>query len=177
MCGQGYPSGQAHCVDRNLVAHVDRHGGMRRQLDMQTLHRARDRLVGCRTALVNQVRAVLLERGLTFAKGRCGMARWLPELLAADTEEISSNVRELLIALWEEWLALQHRIDNLTDRIEAVAKQNAMCRNLAAVPVIGPLTAAALVAAVADGLMFRRARDPSAWLGLVPQQRSSCSWL
>ena len=39
-------------------------------LDMQTLHRVRDRLVGCRTALISQVRAVLLERGLTFAKGR-----------------------------------------------------------------------------------------------------------
>jgi transposase len=101
------------------------------------------------------------------------MARWLPELLAADTEEISSNMRELLIVLWEEWQALQHRIDNLTDRIEAVAKQNEMCRNLAAVPGIGPLTATALVAAVADGSMFRRARDLSAWLGLVPQQRST----
>jgi transposase len=34
------------------------------QLDMQTLHRARDRLVGERTALINQLRAVLLERGI-----------------------------------------------------------------------------------------------------------------
>ena len=35
------------------------------QLDMQTLHRARDRLVAERTALINQMRAFLLERGLT----------------------------------------------------------------------------------------------------------------
>jgi transposase len=34
------------------------------QLDMQSLHRARDRLVGERTALINQLRAVLLERGI-----------------------------------------------------------------------------------------------------------------
>ena len=34
------------------------------QLDMQTLHRSRDRLVGERTALINQLRAILLERGI-----------------------------------------------------------------------------------------------------------------
>ena len=39
------------------------------QLDMQTLHRARDRLVGERTALINQLRAILLERGITRAAG------------------------------------------------------------------------------------------------------------
>jgi len=143
------------------------------QLDMQTLHRARDRLVGCRTALINQVRAILLERGLIFAKGRGGMARLLPELLTANTEEISSSMRELLTASWEEWQSIQRHIDKLTDRIEAVAKQNEVCRQLSAVPGIGPLGATALVAAVADGSMFKRARDLSAWLGLVPQQRST----
>src|SRR4249919_581112 len=40
------------------------------QLDMQTLHRARDRLVGERTALINQLRAILLERGIVVPQGR-----------------------------------------------------------------------------------------------------------
>ena len=40
------------------------------QLDMQTLHRVRDRLVGERTALINQLRAILLERGVTAPQGR-----------------------------------------------------------------------------------------------------------
>ena len=35
-----------------------------KQLDMQTLHRSRDRLVAERTALINQLRAILLERGI-----------------------------------------------------------------------------------------------------------------
>src|SRR6202142_2505233 len=39
------------------------------QLDMQTLHRSRDRLVGERTALINQLRAILLERGLVAPQG------------------------------------------------------------------------------------------------------------
>lgn len=143
------------------------------QLDMQTLHRVRDRLVGRRTALVNQIRAILLERGLTFAKGRRGMARLLPELLAAGTDEVSAGMRELLALLWEEWQDLERRVCSCTTRIEAAAEEDETCRKLAAVPGIGPLTATALVAAVADGSMFQRARDLPAWLGLVPQQRST----
>src|SRR5207344_3135316 len=50
------------------------------QLDMQTLHRARDRLVGERTALINQLRAVLLERGITVAQGRRKLERHLAGL-------------------------------------------------------------------------------------------------
>ena len=40
------------------------------QLDMQTLHRARDRMVGERTSLMNQLRALLLERGIIVPQGR-----------------------------------------------------------------------------------------------------------
>src|SRR5436189_6292707 len=37
------------------------------QLDHQTLHRVRDRLVAERTSLMNQVRSLLLERGIVVA--------------------------------------------------------------------------------------------------------------
>ena len=47
------------------------------QLDMQTLRRARDRLVGERTALINQLRALLLGRGITVAQGRRELERHL----------------------------------------------------------------------------------------------------
>jgi hypothetical protein len=38
------------------------------QLDLQALHRVRDRLIARRTSVINQLRAFLLERGMTFAK-------------------------------------------------------------------------------------------------------------
>jgi len=38
------------------------------QLDLQAIHRVRDRLVSRRTAVINQTRAFLLERGLVFAQ-------------------------------------------------------------------------------------------------------------
>src|SRR5215207_7417402 len=54
------------------------------QLDAQILHRARSRLVGQRTALINQLRAVLLERGIVVAKGRRRLEEYLIGLLDED---------------------------------------------------------------------------------------------
>ena len=82
-------------------------------------------------------------------------------------------MRELLKMLWDEWLDLDGRLSDCTRRIEAAMAEDEVCLKLATIPGIGPLTATALVAAVADGSMFRCARDLSAWLGLVPRQRST----
>src|SRR3954452_16030441 len=47
------------------------------QLDMQTLHRVRDRLIGERTSLMNQIRSILLERGYVVPQGRAKLkVRW-----------------------------------------------------------------------------------------------------
>jgi transposase len=48
------------------------------QLDLQSLHRARERLVAERTALINQLRSLLLERGVTVPQGRRKLERELP---------------------------------------------------------------------------------------------------
>ena len=54
------------------------------QLDMQSLHRVRDRLVGERTALLNQVRAVLMERGIAVAQGRRKLEKHLAAVLEGE---------------------------------------------------------------------------------------------
>ena len=43
------------------------------QLDLQALHRVRERLVSQRTGIINQIRAFLLERGLRYGRafGSC----------------------------------------------------------------------------------------------------------
>src|SRR5215204_5054286 len=67
------------------------------QLDLQTLHRARDRLVGERTALINQLRAILLERGLVIPQGRRKLEQRLAEMLAdGEVLAISARMRILI---------------------------------------------------------------------------------
>jgi len=40
------------------------------QLDVQALHRVRERLVSRRTSVINQIRAFLLERGISLRRDR-----------------------------------------------------------------------------------------------------------
>src|SRR6476469_4477571 len=63
------------------------------QLDMQTLHRARDRAVGERTSLMNQLRAVLLERGVIVPQGRARLRLRVTELLQQSAEHLSARIR------------------------------------------------------------------------------------
>ena len=51
------------------------------QLDMRSLHHVRDRWVGRRTSVINQIRGLLLERGITFRKGRRHAEASLPGIL------------------------------------------------------------------------------------------------
>ena len=63
------------------------------QLDQQTLHRARSRLVNGRTRLMNQVRAILLERGITVAKGRRALGLALATLVDDTGAGLSARMR------------------------------------------------------------------------------------
>lgn len=144
------------------------------QLDVQVLHRVRDRLVGQRTSLMNQMRSILLERGVVVAQGR----RRLLDALAALSSEpgdgaVGARVRLLLDDMFAQWRALDARIVALDDEFAEMARTDPAARRLATIPGIGVLNATALVAAIGDGRTFSRGRDLSAWLGLVPRQAST----
>lgn len=141
------------------------------QLDMQTLHRARDRLIGERTALINQLRAILLERGIIVPKGRYTLQQHLAAMPDPEDDiSLSGRIRQLIDDMRTEWIALDQRIGDLDREFAAHARTNADARRLATIPGIGMLNATALVAAIGSGEAFARGRDLAAWLGLVPRQ-------
>ena len=143
------------------------------QLDIQTLHRVRSRLVATRRTLLNQLRAVLLERGHIFPQGR----RKLEQALAAFVDDpafaVSPRMRQLVIDMRAEWQDLDRRIAALNAEFVELARSDAAARRLITIPGLGVLNATALVAAVGDASAFRRGRDLSAWLGLVPKQQTT----
>ncbi|HYZ60991.1 MAG TPA: IS110 family transposase [Acetobacteraceae bacterium] len=147
------------------------------QLDMQSLHRVRDRLVGERTALINQLRAVLFERGFSAPKGRRKLEQALIALLDEGAEPpalvLSPRIRSLIDDMRAEWAELDRRIAALEDEFAAHAKSDAAARRLATIPGIGVLNATALAAAIGDAGTFARGRDLAAWLGLVPRQATT----
>jgi transposase len=136
------------------------------QLDLQALHRARDRLVTQRTGLINQIRAFLLERGIALRPGRLALAKALPEVLEAD--ELSPLMRALLSRLRAHWQALDDEIAALDQHVLLIARTHPGARLLMTIPGIGALIATALVAAIDGGQAFARGRDLACWLGLVP---------
>ncbi len=141
------------------------------QLDLQSLHRVRSRLVTARTALINQMRAILLERGHIIPQGRRALEQALPEILGSD--RISDRVRRLVGDMRAEWEALDQRIIALDREFLERARADAAARRLVTIPGIGTLNATALIAAVGDASTFGRGRDLAAWLGLVPRQHTT----
>jgi len=143
------------------------------QLDLQALHRVRDRLVARRTSVINQIRAFLLERGISFRKGPASLRRQMPEILENADEQLSPRMRCLLDFLWQEWKGLESQIESLNEDLERIASSDPACVRLRKIPGVGPLIATAVVSAIGNGAAFRKGREFAAWLGLVPRQWST----
>jgi transposase len=143
------------------------------QLDLQSLHRVRERWVMRRTAVINQIRGLLFERGITLRKGRCHLETALPGILEDADSKLSSAVRLLLVQLKMELAQLAMRLEEADALIQKTAQESEVCRRLDAIPGIGPVTATALLAAIGNGGAFRKGREFAAWVGLVPREHST----
>jgi transposase len=143
------------------------------QLDLQSLHRVRERWVMRRTAVINQIRGLLLERGITLRKGRCYVGAALPGILEDADAQLSGALRMLLAQLKLELDHLDMRIDEADAMIEKTACENEACQRLVAIPGIGPVTATAVIAAIGNGGAFHKGREFAAWMGLVPREHST----
>jgi transposase len=143
------------------------------QSDIQALHRARSRLVGERTALINHLRALLLERGIVVAQGRRKLEDALSVFADEDASRLSPRIRVLIEDLRAEWRELDDRIAAFDAEFVRLAREDEATRRLSTIPGIGVINATALTAAIGDGKSFRRGRDLAAWLGLVPRQATT----
>jgi len=140
------------------------------RLDMQSLHRVRDRLISQRTSLINQIRALLLERGYIMPQGKTKLAKRLTELLEEGASDLAPRIVSLIKDMRDQWLSLDQRITSFDDEFAQQAHSDDSARRLLSIPGIGALNATALVASIGDAATFARGRDLAAWLGLVPRQ-------
>jgi len=143
------------------------------QMDMQALHRVRQRLMTARTAIINQLRGLLRERGLVFGAGRARFERFIEETLATGKVELNPVSRRLFMTLAREYRTISARIEEIDSELESFARSNPVCRALLPIPGVGVIVATALFCAVANISDFKTGRDLAAFLGLVPRQRST----
>jgi transposase len=140
---------------------------------VQAMHRVRDRLVQRRTALINEIRGFLLERGITFPAQAIHLRKNLPTVVEDAEHNLTPRLRWLLDRLWQEWKQAEVDIETVTDEIERISNEDERCQRLRQIPGFGPLVSTAMVAAIGNGAAFGRGRDFAAWVGLVPRQYST----
>ena len=143
------------------------------QLDLQSLHRVRERWVTRRTAVINQIRGLLLERGITLRKGRRYLDEALPGILEDAEAKLSGTLRLLLGQLKLELDQLALRLEEAEGLIEQTVQESEACQRLMQIPGIGPVTATAVISAIGNGAAFRKGREFAAWTGLVPREHST----
>ena len=114
------------------------------QLDLQALHRVRSRLVSERTAVINQIRGFVLERGIIVRQGLRFLRQALPDILAKRTDVLSPRMVRIVADLASDWRQLDERIEVVTDQIESLAKSDSSCRRVMTVPGIGPIISSAM---------------------------------
>lgn len=140
------------------------------QQEVQAIHCVRERLVGERVRLTNEVRGILLEFGIAIPLGDAALRRELTAVI--DSGRFSALFRKVLRELRTELSDTQARIDTATRLLEELEKSHDVCKRLATVPGIGPITSTALFAMVGH-MHFKNGRELAAYLGLVPRQHST----
>lgn len=143
------------------------------QQDIQALHRLRCGVMGERTALCNRLRALLAEYGIVLPKGVGCVRRRIPELLEDGENGLSDVFRGLLARGYQQLCELDEHIRHYSALIEQGAREREAERRLCTIPGFGPVVASAFHGAVGDGRGYRRGRDVSASVGIVPRQHSS----
>lgn len=143
------------------------------QLDLQALHRVRERLVKEKTAIGNELRGILGEMGIIIAKGHKAIREAVPAILEDAEAELSMRGRRLIADLREQWLEREQRIGYYDRELKAIANENKVCKRLQSIPGIGPVNATLLYSHAGDAANFKTGRHFSAYLGLVPKQHAS----
>jgi transposase len=144
--------------------------------DQQALlmvHRARDQLIGQRTATINALRGHLAELGIVAAQRQAGLRQLLAALGDLEDDRIPPLARDVLQTLVAQLRELADKIAALDRRLVALTRSDPICRALCDVPGVGPVIATAFAATVPDATSFRSGRHLAAWLGVVPKQRTT----
>jgi len=137
-----------------------------------SLHRMRAQLMKMRIMQTNALRGLLYEFGIVLPEGHNKLLQSIQGELAKAQQE--NRLCDVVVLSVQEQLtrinAMQDDIDRLDKRLAAMVRQNQHMLAVQAIPGIGPLTATALVATVADLSTFKSGRQFAAWLGLTPRQ-------
>ena len=136
------------------------------------LFRTRDLLVRQRTQTINALRGHLAEFGVVAPQGTAHVGR-LAEVIDGENSGLPEPVLEMGKLLLDRIHELDDKISGVDKKLRVSAREDEETARLMTIPGIGPITALAIRAFAPPMESFRRGRDFSAWLGLVPRQHTT----
>jgi transposase len=137
------------------------------------VHRMREGFKEERTALINRIRGLLTEFGLSFPQGPQALRSALGDVIEDASNELPAIARLTLQRAHLHWIEIEVQMAWCDERIASHVRTDERARTAATLLGIGPTTASAIVASVGDFKQFANARQFGAWLGLVPSQNST----
>ena len=138
-------------------------------------------LVERRTAIMNQVRSIYSQQGLSLpSRGKCWTKQGLKQL-HADARSISEIAHDDMLELWRGRLhvelALLEQLNTLIDQVDAkldaLGATDERVRRLRAIPGVGPRLSETIVVHLDDPHRFKTAAQVASYAGLVPKQFDS----
>ncbi|PLT23608.1 IS110 family transposase [Pseudoalteromonas sp. MelDa3] len=143
------------------------------QQDNQAQHKARELAVRQRTALCNQIRGLTAEYGIILNQGVNTIRKSIPLILEDENTGLSGAFKAVLKQLETQLSNLDSYIETYSTLIVETAKNNDICQRIQTIPGFGPMVSSAYFNEVGNGSNYKRGRDVSASLGIVPRQHSS----
>ncbi len=143
------------------------------QQDIQLVHTIRNGLIGKRTALVNQTRGLLSERGIVIPRSINQLRKQLPLILEDAENSLTPLSREMFAEHYERLVVLDDEIKAQDQRISRLCQANELSQRFTEVRGVGALIATAILFDIGDGKGYARSSDYAASLGVVPRQNSS----
>lgn len=143
------------------------------QQDNQAQHKARELAVRQRTALCNQIRGLTAEYGIILNQGVNTIRKSIPLILEDENTGLSGAFKAVLKQLETQLSNLDSGIETYSTLIVETAKNNDICQRIQTIPGFGPMVSSAYFNEVGNGSNYKRGRDVSASLGIVPRQHSS----
>lgn len=143
------------------------------QQDTQTLLRVRDQIQKIRIMTSNQIHGFLSEYGIFCPKGHKALITTLAEVLAPESEKLTSIAIEAIQMQSDYYLELKAKEDWMSRRLVSLCETDPIYAYLKTIPGVGPIVAATLISSVGNPQYFKSSREFAAWIGLTPLQYGS----
>ncbi len=144
-----------------------------KQLEMQSLLRARSLVMKTRIQISNHIRGLALEFGEVISEGTTAFTTEVEAVIENADNELTPLMRELLKSQLNVFNNLIAQENKYEKQISKYSRLDKACNRLMTVPGVGPMISMAFIAHVGDGSQFKNGRAVAANLGMVPRQFSS----